>query len=180
MQAGFIISMRFLLCLMPVLLGATAAHSATDHSNLEYKVKAAYLYNFTKFVSWPESNPGDPLNICILGEDPFGYAVDLLENKTARGRPVVVIYMQDIDNHDCQVIFISRSEADRLASILQLLANQPVLTVSDIDGFAMKGGCIRLQVVNGKVRFNVNILAARQARLEMSAKLLELARMVIE
>lgn len=169
-----------LLLLAPLVLTA-----AERDNSIEYKVKAAYLYNFTKFVTWPEQAfnflPETPLNICILGEDPFGHSIDLLNNKTARGREVVVTYLQQFDESSvCHVMFISRSEKDRAEEIIASIGDRPVLTVSDIDGFAMKGGCIRLDIVEGKVRFNINIRAARSAHLQMSAKLLELARVVIE
>lgn len=169
-----------LLLLAPLVLTA-----AERDNSIEYKVKAAYLYNFTKFVTWPEQAfnflPETPLNICILGDDPFGHSIDLLNNKTARGREVVVTYLQQFDESSvCHVMFISRSEKDRAEEIIASIGDRPVLTVSDIDGFAMKGGCIRLDIVEGKVRFNINIRAARSAHLQMSAKLLELARVVIE
>lgn len=168
-----------------LLLFVPLLQADTDQQNLEYKVKAAYLYNFTKFVTWPDqafdSAPDAPLSICILGEDPFGHSIDLLANKTARGRNVALNYLQDIRQADaCHVLYISRSEKNSLDGILQYLGDRPVLTVSDIDGFAVKGGCIRLDIIDGKVRFNINIQAARRAQLQMSAKLLELARVVIE
>lgn len=169
-----------LLMLLPWVLT-----TAASEDNIEYKVKAAYLYNFTKFVSWPEQAfnflPDSPLSICILGQDPFGHSIDLLANKTAHGRDVVVNYLQQFDEQSvCHVVFISRSEADRVEQIITDIGDRPVLTVSDIDGFAVKGGCVRLHIVDGKVRFNINIKAARRAHLQMSAKLLELARVVIE
>lgn len=170
------------LLLALLLPFATAADVST--ANLEYRVKAAYLYNFTKFVTWPDdsldSSPNTPLNICILGEDPFGRSINMLSDKLARGHKVVVSYLQELNGIHCQVMFISRSEADRLQEILSRLASRHVLTVSDIEGFAVKGGCIRLDIVDGKVRFNINMRAARQAELQLSAKLLELAKMVIE
>ena len=168
-----------------LILFVPLLQAGNDQQNLEYKVKAAYLYNFTKFVTWPEqafdASPDAPLSICILGEDPFGHSLDLLANKTARGRTVALNYLQDIRQAGrCHVLYISRSEKNSLGGILQYLGDRPVLTVSDIDGFAVKGGCIRLDIIDGKVRFNINVQAARRAQLKMSAKLLELARVVIE
>jgi hypothetical protein len=181
LKAYFVaVCFMFLLCL-PLVSQADSTRNV-----LEYKVKAAYLYNFTKFVNWPSQvltkDTEVPLKICILGVDPFGHSIDLLSNKTAKGRRVVIRYIQELDDNpvDCQVMFISRSESANIDAILQMLADQHVLTVSDIEGFAMKGGCIRLNVIEGKVRFNINIQATRRAGLDMSAKLLELARVVIE
>ncbi len=157
----------------------------TDTKKLEYKVKAAYLYNFTKFVKWPDeafgSSPDSPLNICILGKDPFGNAIDLLANKTAKGRKVSVTYLDSIEtNETCHVMFVSKSMQKDVELVIEKFAEKNVLTVSDIDGFAVKGGCIRLHVIKGKVRFNINVGAANQANLKVSAKLLELAKVVIE
>ena len=177
---GWVFAVCALLMFFPIV-----AHADTESKNLEYKVKAAYLYNFTKFVTWPDqvlSNASEEsLEICILGDDPFGYSIDLLKNKKVKGHPVLVTYLQTLETgKDCHVLFISRSESDRVEEILQSIGDRPMLTVSDIEGFVMKGGCILLNVVNGKVRFNINIQAARHAQLKMSAKLLELARVVIE
>jgi hypothetical protein len=173
------------LCFVLLLLAPLLQTTAGEKDNIEYKVKAAYLYNFTKFITWPEQAfdflPETALSICILGDDPFGHSIDLLTNKTARGREVVVVYLQQFDEQSvCHVVFVSRSEAGRVQEIFAAIGDRPVLTVSDIEGFAMKGGCIRLHIVDGKVRFNINIQAARRAHLQMSAKLLELARVVIE
>ena len=150
------------------------SYSFADDKNLEYKVKAAYLYNFTKFINWPSeilsSNKDDTLNICILGEDPFGPSIDLLINKTAQGHNVAVKYIDNVNTgQQCHVIFITKSKENEISKILD-----------DIDSFTSKGGCISLDVLKGKVRFNINLLSAQNANLKISAKLLELAKTVIE
>jgi len=161
------------------------AYSSANEKNLEYKVKAAYLYNFTKFVKWPDEvlshTQKKTLNICILGQDPFGRAIDLLLNKTAQGHNVAIEYIEKINsNTQCHVVFIARSKENKIEQILSELSEKKILTVSDIDQFAIKGGCISLHVFKGKVRFNVNKKAAENADLKVSAKLLELAKVVFE
>jgi YfiR/HmsC-like len=160
-------------------------NSYANEKNLEYKVKAAYLYNFTKFVHWPDNalpaTNEKPLNICILGQDPFGHAIDLLFNKKAQGHSVAVEYIDKANtNIKCHVVFIAKSNEKNIDKILKVYSNENILTVSDIEKFAVKGGCISLNVLKGKVRFNVNLQATHNANLKVSAKLLELAKMVIE
>ena len=167
---------------------ALNANADSTDQDLEYKVKAAYLYNFTKFISWPDkafsNETNQTLNICIYGVDPFGHAIDLLNNKKAKGRNVTIEYVVDVNNKttdtQCHVAFISKSYEKELVSVLEYLTNKNILTVSDIGGFAIKGGCIGLGVVRGKVRFNVNLKSTQAAELKVSAKLLELAKVVIE
>jgi len=175
----------FIAGLILLLFSSVNSYSYASERNLEYKVKAAYLYNFTKFINWPDDVlPGSnekPLNICILGRDPFGHAIDLLSNKTAQGHNVFVKYIKKVNTRfQCHVVFISKSEEARIEEILNGLSNRKVLTVSDIDKFAVKGGAISLNVFNGKVSFNINLQATKNADLRVSAKLLELAKMVIE
>ena len=168
-----------------LIFSSLNAYSSANEKNLEYKVKAAYLYNFTKFVKWPDdvlsNTQKKTLNICILGKDPFGHAIDLLLNKTAQGHSVAIEYIKEVNpTTQCHVVFITRSKSNKIEQILSQLSEKNVLTVSDIDQFAIKGGCISLQVFKGKVRFNVNKKAADNADLKISAKLLELAKAVFE
>jgi hypothetical protein len=167
------------------LLSSINAYSFANKNNIEYKVKAAYLYNFTKFITWPSdilsATDKTSLNICILGQDPFAQAINSLMGKTVQGYKVRVEYIDNIKNRlQCQVIFIARSKQNKIKEILEELSTEKILTVSDIEGFAMLGGCISLNVLRGKVRFYVNLQATKKANLEVSAKLLELAERVIE
>jgi YfiR/HmsC-like len=149
----------------------------------EYQVKAVFLFNFTQFVEWPAeafADPTAPLVIGVLGEDPFGAFLDeTVRGERANGRPLLVERfrrVQEIGN--CQVLFISRSESDRLGEILASLAGKPILTVSDIEGFAPRGGVIRLVTVGGKIRLRINLDSARVAKLTISSKLLRPSEIV--
>jgi hypothetical protein len=161
---------------------APAAVGGTPPSR-EYQVKAVFLFNFTQFVEWPAEAFADstaPLVIGVLGEDPFGAFLDqTVRGETAKGRPLVVERyrrVQEIGN--CQVLFISRSESERLGEILASLAGKPILTVGDIEGFAVRGGVIRLATLGGKIRLRINLDSAKAAKLTISSKLLRPAEIV--
>lgn len=160
------------------LPGAPATATAQAPPTLEeYEAKAAFLFNFAKFVHWPEPAAADePLRIGILGTNPFGPAIQALENSTIGGRPVRVLFpTQQDDIRACQVLFISESENSRLNKLLDALAGHPVLTVSDMDNFAARGGMIALLLHNNRIRFKINLQSAQQAGLQLSSKLLSLA-----
>jgi len=157
---------------------ATAPAAETVVSR-EYLIKAAIVYNFTKFAEWPAAafdGPGAPLRICVLGEDPFGPALDALRGKTVRDRVLTASRVTDLDNAgQCHVLFVSASEQSRLPQILAALATQPVLTVADMGRFTDFGGIIALKETDHRSRIEVNLGAARQAGVTLSSKLLRLA-----
>ena len=148
----------------------------------EYAVKAAYLYNFAKFVEWPQqtfATPTSPIILCILGSDPFGDSLDKIAERTVGERPVAIRRLARVEeSNGCHVLFLSRSESTRLQSILNELAPAPILTVSDIPGFADAGGMIGLVSVGQRIRFEINLRAATRAKLKISSQLLKLARVI--
>lgn len=151
----------------------------------EYEVKAAFLFNFAKFVEWPEDSFADsysPIVIGILGQDPFSGALDhTIGGKTVNGRALMVKRLaQGQDARACHILFVCSSERKRLSQILASLGGTSVLTVSDMDDFAYAGGIINFVLENSKVKFQVNATAAARARLRISSKLLTLARKVIQ
>jgi hypothetical protein len=151
-----------------------------EHS-LEYEVKAAFLLNFTKFVDWPESaftDAGSPIDICILGKDPFGHVLDeIVQGEAVNTRKVTVRRFTEVPAPQaCQVVFISRLEKDVKGSLSKIRGG--VLTVGEGDGFLREGGMIAFVVENRRVRFDVNPSAAEGAELRFSSKLLSVARTV--
>lgn len=149
----------------------------------EYQVKAVFLFNFTQFVEWPAdafAHASAPLVIGVLGEDPFGaYLDETVRGETVNGRPLIVARYRRIQEiGDCQMLFISRSETERLEQILASLVGKPVLTVGDVEEFARRGGMIDLATVSGKIQLRINLEAAKAARLTMSSKLLRPAKVV--
>ncbi|MDE3019948.1 MAG: YfiR family protein [Nitrospirota bacterium] len=148
----------------------------------EFALKSAYLYQFTLFVEWPAeafSTPNDPIVVCVLGDDPFGPFLDALTQKTSQGRPLQAQRIQRVqDSGDCHVLFVSASERARLAAVLASLAHRRILPVSDIEGFAGAGGIVEFVPVEKKIRFGINLAAAKQSGLRISSKLLSLAMLV--
>jgi hypothetical protein len=149
----------------------------------EYQVKATYLYNFGRFVQWPlnaTAAKGDSFSICVIGQDPFGTALDgILSGETIDGMAVVpkrVVKPQDALN--CRVLYISLSEDSRLKELLPALDKAGVLTVSDIPQFSQRGGMIQFVVVGNKIRFEVNLTSAQDAGLTLSSDLLKVAAAV--
>ena len=150
-------------------------------SRLEYQVKAAFLLNFTKFVEWPPSAfdaADSPIAICVLGDDPFGNALDqIVAGEVVNGRKVVVRRIKRTPApKSCQVLFVSRPEKEVL-SILSGLG-PGVLTVGEGESFVRDGGMIAFVVENRRVRFGINQTAAETAGLKLSSKLLNVARSV--
>ncbi len=162
---------------------ALAAPGAARAQSLsEYEVKAAFLYNFTKFVEWPPSafaEGNGELRICVLGEDPFGRSLNAAVGvgEEVEGHKLVV-WRPDTLAHaaGCQILFVSRSERERLPQILAPLKSSPVLTVGDTKGFLDQGGIVNFILEGSKVHFEINPAAADQAKLKISSKLLRLAR----
>lgn len=148
----------------------------------EYQVKAAFIYNFAKFVEWPVEMLGDgrPFVIGIVGKDPFGNLIDeAISGKSVRDKNITVKRFSKLEEAvDAHILFISASEEKRLPEMINHLSRTPVLTVSDIDRFAGQGGMVQLVMDQNRVRFAVNVAAFERARLKPSSQLLKLARIV--
>ncbi len=174
----------FLAGILAVGLGLTgratepAAATFTAH-----QIEAVYLYNFTEFVEWPAQSflrPDSPLTIGILGSDPFGPLLDgLVSGATINGRPIVIRrFVRPKEIESCNILFIGRSEADRVEHICSLLKGRHILTVSEINDFVHRGGIVELVEENQHVRFRIDFQHARAESLTVSAKLLRAAEVV--
>ncbi len=165
------------------LLGARPAQARSDPGRAEptaQQVEAVFLFYFSQFVDWPPSAfaaAGSPIVIGVLGDDPFGDALDqAVAGERVNGRPVVVRHLNGIaEATGCHILYISSSEAPRLLQILSALKGHNVLTVSDLDHFAQSGGMIRFVLIDQHVRLRVNAQAAQAAGLKLSSKLLRAA-----
>jgi hypothetical protein len=148
----------------------------------EYTAKAAFLLNFARFTEWPPASfrsDTAPLGLCIVGTDPFGAALSAVEGKPVKGRELHVDRKVSPDAlGKCHVAFISRSQGDQVKDMLKTVESRAVLTVSDIEDFARKGGIIGLRLEAGRIRFDINVKAARRAGLKLSSQLLKLASVV--
>jgi len=166
------LSCMLVACMMP------ANSHAADPS--DYQIKAVFLLNFTKFVSWPPpafETPAAPLTICILGDDPFGIEIDrVVQGEVVDGHRVVVERVKRPVSRQCRVVFVSKSEKDIPALLASLGAG--VLTVSERDSFISDGGMINFLIEGRRVRFDINLGAAMKASMMMSARLLNVARYV--
>jgi hypothetical protein len=171
----------FRLTLVTIMAGALLQAQAQGSG--EYAVKAAFLYNFARFVEWPGEalgSGGAPLLVGVVGDDPFGSSIDqTVAGKNVNGHPIAVRRLKWGQNlRQCHILFISSSEARRLPQILESLRGSSVLTVADMDRFDQQGGIVRFLIEEGKVRFEINVDAADQAGLRISSKLLALAKIV--
>jgi hypothetical protein len=149
----------------------------------EYEVKAAFLYNFAQFVVWPESaftNAGEPFQIGVLGENPFGGDLEeTVRGETIHGRQMVVKQSNHAEDlAGCQIVFVSKAEAGHWSEVVSQLGSKPVLTVSESAGFAQHGGIVNFYREGGKVRFEINLEAAEKSGLKLSSELLALGRIV--
>lgn len=161
--------------------GALPAEAASPPP-LEYQVKAAFLYQFIKFIEWPPQTfqaTRETVVVGVLGESLMTSALPPIEGKEAKGRRVVVKQFKGVEELEfCHVLFISSSAEGHLGSILKTLKGSSTLTVSDMDGFARRGGMINFIVVENKIQFEINVEAAERANLKISSQLLRLARVV--
>ena len=182
LPCGFLRSALLALTMIASIAFASAVRAAQDNPS-EYQLKAAFVYNFAKFVDWPPNTfpeSQSAFSICILGSDPFGSAIDdALRDKTIANHPVIVRRMkEETEARHCQILFVSGSERSHLRDILGSLKGASVLVVGDAEGFAAAGGAIELTLQDNHVRFLINPGAADQAGLRISSKLLALATIV--
>ena len=161
----------------------TSALWAEAAPTKEYQVKAAFLLRFLQFVEWPEQTfpqADSPLRIGILGVDPFGTALDeMAAHERVRNRPLTITRSAVVmDLQSCHLIFVAASERGHVDRIIDELPAMAVLTISDIDGFAERGGMIRFFLADKKIRFEINPETAQRQQLKVSAQLLSLGKLV--
>jgi uncharacterized protein DUF4154 len=181
--------LRILIIALSVSLswapGALAQDRDSSNSS-EYLIKAGFIFNFAKFVDWPPTTfaqPDSPIVIGILGTDPFGAIIDqIVQDKKIGGRGFVVKRLKwgtDLkDLKECKILFVGASERVHIDELVQIVRGLPILTVGETPGFAEHGGVIRFVLEDNRVRFEVNVEAARQAGLTISSRLLTLARII--
>jgi len=150
----------------------------------EYDVKAAFIYNIVNFTTWPPdafSSASDPIDVCVLGADPFGPALDrMLEGSNASGRPITLERLRDDGAAArCSLVFVPAAASVRVPQLLRAIGDRPILTVGESPDFLKQGGIINFVIDNGRVRFDVNVNAATARRLSLSSRLLRVARHTI-
>jgi hypothetical protein len=146
----------------------------------EYEVEAAFLFNFTRFVDWPQSSASGLFCIGIAGADPFGGALEeAVKGRSAGGHAIAVKHFKPgEESAACEIVFISGADARKMRAALGRLQHAAVLTVGEGSGFCHSGGVIAFEIEDNKVRLEINPDAAQRARLQISSKLLSLATLV--
>ncbi|MDB6112685.1 MAG: hypothetical protein JWR69_4435 [Pedosphaera sp.] len=172
-----------LLVLVALLPGAGRGIGGESPALTEYQVKALFLLNFAKYVDWPAeafAEDTTPITIGLLGENKFGDDLTrAVAGKSFGGRSIVIRQIvREEDWGKCHILFISASEKQHLAEILVKVKTMPILTVGESEQFIQRGGIINFMKKEGKVRLEIELLAARQARLQISSKLLGVADLV--
>jgi hypothetical protein len=163
-----------------IVLGAVGVLSLHGQIN-EYQVKAFFLYNFARYVEWPTETfkaANDPIVICILGQNPFGGALEqAVAGKVLGARPFAIRQISDIQpGSNCHILFVNSSEKKRFRSMAGRLKGSAVLSVGETPGFTADGGVINFKLEDGKVRFEIDVEAAGREHLRISSKLLSLAQ----
>lgn len=169
--------LRFLI--VTLLWLALSPTSASVRS--EYEVKAAYLFNFTRFITWNEA-PAElsELTICVFGRNPFGDVLNQLDGRVSQGRTLELAFPMSLAEADrCQVLFVGTTKARDLPSITEYAHTRQILTVSEIPDFVDEGGIIGYVKDGNVIRFEINLLEAQRAGLHINSRLLELALRVI-
>ena len=162
------------------LLAAPSLAAPAQEAN-EQLVKVAFIYNFAKFTTWPDSVFADaeaPVTLCVVGKHDFGDAFESVQGKSVGGRTVIVKYLATYHDKDaCQIVYVAPSEKARLARIVSTGKEEHALTVSDMDGFAEGGGIIRMvRDADDRIGFEINAKAATESGIKLSSRLLSLAK----
>jgi uncharacterized protein DUF4154 len=177
-RAALLVACVLGLACLPATSGAVAARATR-----EYDLKAAFLFNFARFVEWPAdafATDTTPITIGILGDDPFGRSLDdIVSNEAVRNRRLIVRRYSSVDEvESCHILFISASQAGRLDQILGRLGKRSVLTVGDTNGFTSRAGMVGFEMARSRLKLQINLSAVRAARLTISSQLLRQARIV--
>jgi hypothetical protein len=194
------VPLRFaLFCLCLWLIAAPIASADTTSAKYkEYEVKAAFIFNFLKFIDWPQEKTAGNNNrmvIGIIGEDPFGPAADIFKDKSVEEHKLVLKRFEGIEQigklsekdknecldalKHCHLLFICQSEQKQMRDIIEIVNNAAVLTVADADGFIEAGGIINFFTEDNKIRFDINQAAAEKTGLKIRSQLLRLAKRVV-
>jgi len=177
------------VCLLVIPLASADLHAASEspltsesEAFPEYLVKSAMLYHFASFTKWPKdvfTDSGAPFRICVLGQDPFGTDLDALVSHQIQGRDIVTTRLKNVRHaKECHLLFIAKSEAKRLQSILKVLGERSILTIADMDRFARLGGIIHLKIADETIRFEINTAFAQRVGLTFSSEMLMLASII--
>jgi hypothetical protein len=178
-----VLSLRIAVAAAVVAAVLVARPAAQSPASIEDDVKAAYLFNFTKFVEWPPnafSGTSDPLNVCVAGDAAVAAAVErAITGERVEGRPLKYVAPPPADAAGCHILYFGRGAADP-SRLIAASGNRPILAVGDSPRFLQQGGAIAFVVEERRVRFDIDPAAATRAGLRVSSKLLRVARHIVE
>lgn len=163
-------------CFITALLGLTLAQSCQAESVSEYKLKAAFLYNFILLTEWPKTD-NESLRVCVVGKNVIDDAINEIDGTEANKRYIRIVHLQNLSNIEaCEVLYLGEVEQLDVKSIINKLGDSPVLTISDNLDFAKSGVMINMFPENRRLVFNVDVESAKRAHLTLSSRLVRLAR----
>jgi hypothetical protein len=166
-----------------IVLGNCLAATPAEEPIDEYQVKAAFIYNFAKFVQWPAGTfqgPNEPIAICLLGEDPFGRSLEnTVAGRVIEGRSLTVRHLSNVKQVEgCRVLFLSSKQDKHPSATLADIKLDGILTIGESEVSGADGVVINFKLDGGKVRFDINVAAAEREKLRISSRLLSLAHIV--
>ncbi len=173
-------ALRLLMQLWLVFACLLGTAPAWSEDLPEYRLKAAFLYNFVSFTEWP-ADVGATINLCIYGADPFLAEIDPLDGKSVGSRKIELLRKKSIEGlKGCHVVFVADSAFTQMPRVVEAVRDMPVLIVADTPGAVREGAMLNMNLAHGRVNIEANVVAARNARLTISSKLLRLATEVIQ
>ncbi len=165
---------RFILSLI-ALFFLQAPLFAGTHFAREYQIKAGYLYQFGKFIQWPNAENEPSFTIGIIGKNPFGKHFNQIKKKHVNGKPIILKKFASVsDLESCDILFIGFNDSTKVKEVLEAIKDSPTITVSEYDHFNDLGGIIELININKRVRFKINVLAAEEKNLDINSQLIQL------
>ena len=181
MTRSFIIIIQVFFAVYWIGLSCICSAYAAESSK-EYQLKAGFLVNFVRFISWPDNafaSPEADIVFCVVGDNPFGNALDGVHLKKIGNRHLQVVYVPTLQSvPPCHLLYVAQSEKKDLVHLSKHIASQPLVAVSDIEGFAEAGGGIEFITQNNRLAFIINYTAIKKHDVQLRASLLELAASV--
>ncbi len=169
---------RFTFVFAALIFSSWQSHAESP----EYQLKAAFLYNFAKFIEWPAdafSSESSPINICITGQESFGSTLDAVTRKTAQNRQIAVKRLpKDGDTKGCHITYFGELEVKKFHELLTASVDRPMLTIGDGSNFLDAGGIIELVSSDNRVQFEVNLDGLKRANIQLNPQLMKLAKSV--
>jgi len=174
-----------IMALLAIFLCLATPLQAGSSRSLSAEIEAAFLVQFSKYISWPAhcfASPTAPVIIGILGRDPFGSKIDQISRSfNANGRGVEVRRLADPEHaKTCHILFVSASKPTTMESISRILAGRPIVLVSSTKDFLARGGMINFITLGTKIRFDINLTNCRHTGIKISSKLLKIAHRVTQ